>query len=112
MSTRASQLPRPRWQTRRPPAQITAWALFTVFIFGPCEPLIPLLMYPAAKSSWWGVALVAGLFAAVTIATMTVLVVLLVRATDLVRLHWMHRYSHVMAGLVIVVCGLAVNFGL
>jgi len=25
------------------------WALFLIFVFGPCEPLIPLIMYPAAK---------------------------------------------------------------
>lgn len=28
------------------------WMLFLVFAFGPCEPLIPLLMYPAAKANW------------------------------------------------------------
>ncbi len=93
-------------------AEITAWALFTVFIFGPCEPLIPLLMYPAAELSWWDVALVATLFGVVTIVTMTALVVLLLRGADLIRFHWLHRYSNALAGLAIVVCGLAVNFGL
>ncbi|MEN8127405.1 MAG: hypothetical protein ABFR90_06325, partial [Planctomycetota bacterium] len=33
---------------------LTPWILFTIFVFGPCEPLIPLLMYPAAESSVWG----------------------------------------------------------
>jgi len=28
----------------------TPWLLFLVFVFGPCEPLIPLLMYPAATA--------------------------------------------------------------
>jgi len=32
-------------------ANITPWILFTIFVLGPCEPLIPLLMYPAAKES-------------------------------------------------------------
>jgi nickel/cobalt transporter (NicO) family protein len=27
----------------------TPWVLFTIFVLGPCEPLIPLIMYPAAK---------------------------------------------------------------
>ena len=36
--------------------------LFTIFVFGPCEPLIPILMYPAAKSSVAGMLLVAGVF--------------------------------------------------
>ncbi|MHC4835539.1 MAG: sulfite exporter TauE/SafE family protein, partial [Planctomycetota bacterium] len=32
-------------------ANLTPWILFTIFVFGPCEPLIPLLIYPAAQSS-------------------------------------------------------------
>ena len=36
---------------------MTPWVLFTIFLFGPCEPLIPLLMYPAAKGNMWGVGL-------------------------------------------------------
>ncbi len=35
-------------------ANITPWILFTVFVLGPCEPLIPILMYPAAQSSLYG----------------------------------------------------------
>ena len=49
---------------------ITPWIIFTIFVFGPCEPLIPILMYPAAKSSIFGMVLVASVFSAVTIATM------------------------------------------
>jgi len=33
-------------------ANITPWALFIIFVLGPCEPLIPILMYPAAKQSF------------------------------------------------------------
>ena len=33
---------------------LTPWILFTVFVLGPCEPLIPLLMYPAAKKQYDG----------------------------------------------------------
>jgi len=33
---------------------ITPWALFIIFVLGPCEPLIPLLMYPASDHSWGG----------------------------------------------------------
>ncbi|GAI12193.1 unnamed protein product, partial [marine sediment metagenome] len=28
---------------------LTPWILFIIFVFGPCEPLIPLVMYPAKK---------------------------------------------------------------
>jgi sulfite exporter TauE/SafE len=30
---------------------LTPWILFTIFVFGPCEPLIPLLMYPAQQKA-------------------------------------------------------------
>lgn len=26
------------------------WTLFIIFVFGPCEPLIPVLMYPGMKT--------------------------------------------------------------
>ena len=38
---------------------LTPWVLFTILVLGPCEPLIPLLMYPAAKESLFGTVLVA-----------------------------------------------------
>ena len=34
---------------------LTPWVLFTIFIFGPCEPLIPILMYPAVTQGVWAV---------------------------------------------------------
>ena len=49
---------------------MTPWVLFTVFVLGPCEPLIPILMYPAAQESITGVAMVTLVFGAVTILTM------------------------------------------
>ena len=45
---------------------LTPWILFTVFFLGPCEPLIPLMMYAAARTSWSGVAMVAGVFSLTT----------------------------------------------
>jgi ABC-type nickel/cobalt efflux system permease component RcnA len=91
---------------------IAPWALFVVFVFGPCEVLIPTLMYPAARSSWFGVIIVAGVFGAVTITTM-VGVVLLVRAgVNFIRLGFMERFAHAIAGVTICLCGLAIQFGL
>ena len=31
--------------------ELTPWVLFIIFILGPCEPLIPLIMYPAMQKS-------------------------------------------------------------
>ncbi len=91
---------------------IAPWALFVVFVFGPCEVLIPTLMYPAATSGWTGVIIVTSVFGAATIATM-VGVVLLVRAgVNFVRLSIMERFAHAIAGATICLCGLAIQFGL
>ena len=59
-------------------ASMTPWILFAIFVFGPCEPLIPVLMYPAALQSVAGVLLVTSVFAVVTLATMLGVVLLAV----------------------------------
>lgn len=51
-------------------AGLTAWGLFLIFVLGPCEPLVPLLMVPALADGWRNVALVVATFASTTIATM------------------------------------------
>ena len=56
------------------PSSLTPRALFILFVLGPCEALIPLLMVPAAKSLLAGAVLVAGIFGAVTITTMLAVV--------------------------------------
>jgi len=91
-------------------ANITPWVLFTIFVFGPCEPLIPLIMYPAARHSTAGVALVAAAFGLVTIATMLVIITAASWGARFVRLGKLERYSHALAGLMIFVSGLAVQF--
>jgi sulfite exporter TauE/SafE len=55
---------------------MTPWVLFIIFVLGPCEPLIPLLMYPAAQSSAIGVITVAAVFGLVTIFTMLSIVLI------------------------------------
>ena len=91
---------------------IAPWALFVVFVFGPCEVLIPMLIVPAAKSGLAGVIIVTSVFGAATIATM-VGVVLLVRAgVNFVRLSIMERFAHAIAGATICLCGMAIQFGL
>jgi sulfite exporter TauE/SafE len=91
-------------------ANITPWVLFTIFVFGPCEPLIPLVMYPAARHSTAGVVLVAAAFGLVTIATMLVIITAASWGARFVRLGKIERFSHALAGLMIFVSGLAVQF--
>jgi ABC-type nickel/cobalt efflux system permease component RcnA len=94
----------------RKKANITPWILFTIFVFGPCEPLIPLLMYPAAESSVWGVFLVAGVFSAATIGTMLTIVLLAAWGVSFARLGRLERYTHAIAGATICLSGAAIVF--
>src|SRR4030066_2088729 len=50
----------------------TSWILFLIFVFGPCEPLIPILMYPAAQHNTLGVVLVTVAFGLTTPGPMLV----------------------------------------
>ena len=87
---------------------ITPWILFTIFLLGPCEPLIPLLMYPAARNSSWGVAQVSVVFGVITILTMLALVLFASYGLSFVRLGKLERYTHVIAGATILLSGLAI----
>lgn len=89
---------------------LTPWILFTIFVFGPCEPLIPLLIYPAARSSTFGLALVTGVFGVVTIATMLSIVILLSLGANLLPMGRLERYTHALAGAIICFCGIAIRF--
>ncbi len=87
-----------------------SWSLFTIFLFGPCEPLIPLLMYPAATSSLFDVAVVAGVFTLVTILTMLAIVMIGYKGTAKLRLPSGKQYVHAFAGLMIFSCGMLIEF--
>jgi sulfite exporter TauE/SafE len=89
---------------------LTPWILFTIFVFGPCEPLIPLVMYPAAKDNMVGVAIVASIFGLVTVATMLATVLTSSYGLSKLPLQHVERYSHAFAGLSIFLCGGAIKF--
>lgn len=89
---------------------MTPWILFTIFVFGPCEPLIPVLMYPAAKESTFGMVFVAGVFSLVTIGTMLTMVMLGAWGISFAKMGSMERYTHALAGLTICLSGLAIQF--
>ena len=91
-------------------SDITPWVLFVVFVLGPCEPLIPVLMYPAAAHGYWAAAVVAAVFCTVTLVTMTSIVMLVSTGFSLLPLKSFERYSHAIAGATICGSGLAVQF--
>lgn len=88
------------------------WIIFLLFAFGPCEPLIPLLMYPAAKASPWAVAGVVAAFTLATVGTMLAAVLALRSGAAVVRLPGLGRFAHALAGFAILGCGLLVKAGL
>lgn len=89
---------------------ITPWILFTIFVFGPCEPLIPLLMYPAAKENFMSIFWVSFIFGIVTIGTMLTIVALFSFGINRLPLRKLERYTHALAGTALFLCGLAIQF--
>jgi nickel/cobalt exporter len=88
----------------------TPWVLFLIFVFGPCEPLIPLVMYPAAKHNFHGAVIVAILFSLTTITTMMLIVLAFNLGLNKINLKPVEKYSHLIAGAMIFISGLAIIF--
>ncbi|MGQ9672526.1 MAG: urease accessory protein UreH domain-containing protein [Candidatus Aminicenantales bacterium] len=94
----------------RKETSLTPWILFTIFVFGPCEPLIPLIMYPAARHNLFGVVLVTVAFGLTTILTMLILITLASWGLSFLTLGRLEKYVHALAGAMIFVSGLSVQF--
>lgn len=89
---------------------LTPWILFTIFVLGPCEPLIPLLMYPAAKNSLVGLISVVVIFGSITIATMLSVVIISTLGISFIPLQRIERYMHAFSGAAICLSGMAIQF--
>lgn len=90
--------------------EITPWILFTIFIFGPCEPFIPILLYPAAKNNIGDVIAVTAAFSITTISTMLIMVYAAVFGFRLLPRINIDRYMHAIAGGTIFLCGVGITF--
>ena len=88
----------------------TPWILFLIFVFGPCEPLIPILMYPAAKNNLSGALVVSVLFSIVTIATMMSVVLAFKLGLNKLNFKPLEKYGHLIAGSMIFLSGIAIQF--
>lgn len=89
---------------------LTPWILFAIFVFGPCEPLIPLFIYPAATSGWAGAWLVSIAFSVVTISSMLALVLAGRYGLSWLPAGGIARYNHVLAGSTIALAGGMIQF--
>jgi len=85
---------------------LTPWILFLIFVFGPCEPLIPIVMFPAANNNIPGLVSVI----LVTIITMMSIVGATAYGLKLINLSFMERYSNALAGGIILIMGIGVQF--
>jgi ABC-type nickel/cobalt efflux system permease component RcnA len=92
--------------------KLTPWILFTIFVLGPCEPLIPILMYPAAQHNVGGLILVTAIFCIVTIGTMTTIVVASYLGMDKLpfKTKSLEKFMHAIAGGTIAASGMAIQF--
>lgn len=97
---------------------VTAWTLFVVLVFGPCEALVPLLLAPGVTGDYALLVGVIAVFGALTVLTMLVLVAVGVKGAELLRLEERlgpraAGWGDVLAGLTIALTGVAVAaFGL
>lgn len=88
---------------------VTLWTLMAIFVFGPCEPLIP-LMFLAIQYGWYGIWLTTLSFSVITVFMVVAQSMLAFLGFNLLPQRAIERWSHVMAGGVIALTGLAVTF--
>ncbi len=91
---------------------ITPWILFVIFVLGPCEPLIPVIIYPAIieRGSIKEAIIVSVIFSIITIATMLTLVYLLEKGIGFIRLRKLERFTHALAGAMLLLSGIGILF--
>lgn len=89
---------------------VTPWVMFLIFVLGPCEPMIPLLYFPAIKSSWTGIVLLIAVYTFFTLLVMLLMVVLGYYGIRFLKTEKTERYLHVLGGAGIAVCGAGMVF--
>ena len=87
-------------------------ALFIIFVLGPCEALIPVLMYPAANLNWTAAIAVALVFSAATVMTMLAAVWIGLTGAKRFALRLAPGASGMIAATLIGACAAAMLLGL
>ncbi|RME71963.1 MAG: hypothetical protein D6781_03100 [Verrucomicrobia bacterium] len=90
------------WSTGR-------WGLFIVFVLGPCEPLVPLLIVPGLETGWWAALFVAAVFSAATLGAMLAVVTLGYYGLRVLPGKLSAHHAEVLAGVAIALSGLAIK---
>ena len=92
------------------PKSLTPWILFVIFIFGPCESLIPLVLASWSLGGLSAVAAVSISFSFTTIATIMIVVGVLLSGLRKLRLGFLEKWSTALAGISLILCGGAINW--
>jgi nickel/cobalt exporter len=92
-------------------SRCTPFALFIFFILGPCEPLIPLMSLGSGNSEILSSLLVVSAFCGTTILTMLFCVMFFYYGVSRFSLFMkFENYMHAVTGLIIFLCGSAIQF--
>lgn len=85
--------------------RVTPWVMFLIFLLGPCEPMIPLLYFPAARASGSVMLLLIAVYTVFTLATMLAMVLIGYYGSSLFKTTALERYMHALGGCAIFICG-------
>jgi nickel/cobalt transporter (NicO) family protein len=85
------------------------WGLFIIFVLGPCEPLIPLLIVPGLQSGWMAAFAVTAIFTVCTLAAMLTVVTLGYLGLRSVRVGRLTHHADVLAGCAVAASGAAIK---
>jgi ABC-type nickel/cobalt efflux system permease component RcnA len=91
---------------------VTFWALFLVFVLGPCEPLIPLMAVAGTEGGWPLILTISLAFTVATVATMMAITGVMYAGVSRLPLGPLERWSHAMAGSVVALSGVGILLGL
>jgi hypothetical protein len=97
-----------------PRSAVTPWVLFSVFLFGPCEPLLPLLLAPEIASRPAARLPMVLAFTAATLVAMLACTFVGLRSAVLLdrpRFAFVARFHHSLSGLLVLGCGVAMRYG-
>jgi hypothetical protein len=90
--------------------RVTPWVLFLIFILGPCEPMIPLLYFPAAKASWAGMVILILVYTFFTLAIMVAMVLAGYYGAGFLKTERLEKYMHALSGATLFICGAGMVF--
>lgn len=92
--------------TRPERYKLSPMVMFIIFVLGPCEPMIPLLYFPAAQDSWYGMLLLIIVYGFITLLTMSAMVLIGYYSAQQLPTTKLERWMHALCGFTIFVCGI------